>query len=290
MRCPNCGAEVGLEDVFCGECGFRLPQQGRKLALPVLIGVVVAVLVLGGLAYLIWLRPPSPEEVAQLAPTAPTEPSPTPTVVSPTPTPEPPGPTPIPPTPAPAPIDTPMPLPTPVERMIESFELYADNGELRAAYSINAPENDASVSLAAAPDVYHGSQALAFTYDIHTVVEAIDGAMTDYAGLTRDFTAQDWRGFNYLNLWVRGDGSNKDLVIQFHESSGEVWKYMTNLSGFRDRDLQLAFDANVFSLAEWSPTVNGQMDLGSIGGFSIYIGHRGMGQGTIYLDAFRLSE
>lgn len=174
--------------------------------------------------------------------------------------------------------------------MIESFELYGDDGALQAAYSINAPENDASVSLAVAPNVYHGSQALAFTYDIHTVVEAAGGALTDYAGLIRDFTAQDWRGFNYLKLWVRSDGSNKDLVIQFHESSGEVWKYTTNLSGWQDRDLQLAFATNVFHLADWSPTVNGQIDLGSIVGFSIYVGHAGTGQGTIYLDAIRLSE
>jgi mannan endo-1,4-beta-mannosidase len=177
-----------------------------------------------------------------------------------------------------------------VERMIENFESYGDNAALGAAYSINAPENDASVSLAVAPNIYRGSQALAFTYHIHTIVPAGGYTVTDYGGLIREFPAQDWRGFNYLRLWVRSDGSNKDLAVQFHEASGEVWKYTTNLSGFHDRDFQLPLDTSVFHLPEWSPSVNGQINLGSIVGFSIYVGHGEMGQGTIYVDAIRLSE
>jgi predicted Ser/Thr protein kinase len=185
---------------------------------------------------------------------------------------------------------TSVPVPTPVERMIESFESYANDRALRAAYSINAPENDAFVSLATGPNVHRGSQALAFTYHIHTIVPAGGSTVTDYAGFARDFPSQDWRGFNYLTLWVRSDGSNKDLVIQFHEASGEVWKHTTNLSGFRDKNLELVFDRSVFYLAEWTPSVNNRIDLGSITGLSIYVGHGGTGQGTIYVDAIRLVE
>jgi hypothetical protein len=95
MKCPSCGAEVGVEDVFCGECGSPLPRKGRKLALPIIIGAVIGVLVLGvicvgGLAVLFWPTPtPTPGEVARVSPTLPAISSPTPTQVameSPTPT------------------------------------------------------------------------------------------------------------------------------------------------------------------------------------------------------------
>jgi hypothetical protein len=185
--------------------------------------------------------------------------------------------------------NTPTPIPTPADRMIESFESYGDDEALRAAYSTDAPENDASVSLSVARNVYAGNQSLAFSYDIHTIVPIDADIATDYAGLIRDFAIQDWRGFNYLRLWVRSDGSTKDLVIQFHEASGEVWKHTTNLSSFRERDLQLALDTSDFEPADWSPWINGEIDLGSVAGFSIYLGHAGPGRGTVWIDAIRLS-
>jgi hypothetical protein len=218
--------------------------------------------------------------------------TPTPTSVAPTPTPVPPTSTPVPPTPTPGTTiaETPTTIPSPAERMIESFESYSDDGALRAAYSTDAPENDASVSLSVARNVYAGNQSLAFAYDIHTVVPIGEDIATDYAGLIRDFAIQDWRGFNYLRLWVRSDGSTKDLVIQFHEASGEVWRHTTNLSNFGEKDLELALDMSDFEPADWSPWVNGEIDLGSVAGFSIYVGHAGPGRGTIYIDAIRLSE
>ncbi len=211
---------------------------------------------------------------------------------TPTPTSVPPTSTPVPPTPTPGTTvaETPTTIPNPAERMIESFESYSDDGALRAAYSTDAPENDASVSLSVARNVYAGNQSLAFAYDIHTIVPIGEDIATDYAGLIRDFAIQDWRGFNYLRLWVRSDGSTKDLVIQFHEASGEVWKHTTNLSNFGEKDLQLALDMSDFEPADWSPWVNGEIDLGSVAGFSIYVGHAGPGRGTIYIDAIRLSE
>lgn len=211
---------------------------------------------------------------------------------TPTPTSVPPTSTPVPPTPTPGTTiaETPTTIPSPAERMIESFESYSDDGALRVAYSTDAPENDASVSLSVARNVYAGNQSLAFAYDIHTIVPIGEDIATDYAGLIRDFAIQDWRGFNYLRLWVRSDGSTKDLVIQFHEASGEVWKHMTNLSNFGEKDLQLALDMSDFEPADWSPWVNGEIDLGSVAGFSIYVGHAGPGRGTIYIDAIRLSE
>jgi hypothetical protein len=45
MKCPDCGGEVGIEDVFCGECGSPLAQKkGGGLAVPALTGVIGAVI------------------------------------------------------------------------------------------------------------------------------------------------------------------------------------------------------------------------------------------------------
>jgi serine/threonine protein kinase len=275
--------------------GWRIPAVVKAAMI-----ALVAVVVLIGALSLISQPAPTPEPSATptlasiLTATAPSEArTPTATPVSPTqtaagtkaPTPTATNTA----TPTLTPTDTPTWTP-PVERMIESFEIYSSNRALRATYSINAPENDASVSLAVAPNVYRGSQALAFTYHIHTIVPGGGYTMTDYAGFIRNFAAQDWRGFNYLRLWVRSDGSSKDLVVQFHEASGEVWKHRTSLSSFADEDLQLTLNTSVFHLAEWTPAVNSQIELGSITGFSIYVGHGGTGQGTVYVDAIRLSE
>ena len=73
-------------------------------------------------------------------------------------------------------------------------------------------------------------------------------------------------------------------------SSEEAWEYTTNLDRFHEDDLQLRLDTSEFQLAEWSPRVNGQIDLGAIVEFSVYVGEAGQGQGTIYIDAIRLSK
>lgn len=256
-----------------------------------LAGIAAVITAIGGLLAIVvpplverWQQPPAPTDSPTPIVTATTQPALTVPPTVPTDTPEPI----VPPT---VPTHTPTPTPTPVERPIESFEWYGSDEALQAAYSINAPEkNDGSVSLAGEPYAYDGTQALEFTYDIQEIVRSADGTLTDYAGLTRALPSQDWRGFGYLRLWVKSDASNRSLVIQFHEASGEVWKYTTNLSRFDDEDLQLPLDTSRFQHAEWSPWVNGQIDLGAIVGYSIFVGHGGEGQGTIYIDAIRLSK
>ena len=264
------------------------PETLREIA-PVIVAIGGVVTVVGSCIVAFCVQ------TGRCQPTAPTPtiaPIETETRVPPTPTIAPTVPT---DTPAPivtptVPTHTPPPPPTPVERPIESFEWYGSDEALQAAYSIDAPENDASVSLAGGPYAYDGTQALEFTYDIQEIVRSADGTLTDFAGLTRALPSQDWRGFGYLRLWVKSDASSRSLVIQFHEASGEVWNYTTNLSRFDDEDMQLPLDTSRFQHAKWSPWVNGQIDLGAVVGYSIYVGHGGEGQGTIYIDAIRLSK
>lgn len=48
MKCPCCDADVGEDDLLCGECGKRLPTahgEGPKIAMPLIIGIVVVAIV-----------------------------------------------------------------------------------------------------------------------------------------------------------------------------------------------------------------------------------------------------
>jgi hypothetical protein len=80
-----------------------------------------------------------------------------------------------------------------------------------------------------------------------------------------------------------------NLVIQFRESSGEVWRYLTNLSTFGVKDLRLPLNKATFHWADWSTQENGRIDLGAIDHYGIYVGHDGLGSGTIYLDDIRMT-
>ncbi len=67
MRCPYCDAEVAKDDLFCGECGRRLPAappEGRGIATPLIIAIVAAVLVgcvgVGAAVVLLGIVPPFP--------------------------------------------------------------------------------------------------------------------------------------------------------------------------------------------------------------------------------------
>ncbi|MGB3904289.1 MAG: pre-peptidase C-terminal domain-containing protein [Anaerolineae bacterium] len=48
IKCPYCDAEVDSDDLFCGECGKRLPgraRKERKMGMPLIVGIAAAVVV-----------------------------------------------------------------------------------------------------------------------------------------------------------------------------------------------------------------------------------------------------
>jgi len=80
MRCPYCGAEVSSEDLYCGECGKRLPAvpgESRRSRWPLIVailGVLVLACVAGGVILILLadgtgtaaLSQPSPEPTASV--------------------------------------------------------------------------------------------------------------------------------------------------------------------------------------------------------------------------------
>jgi hypothetical protein len=87
-----------------------------------------------------------------------------------------------------------------------------------------------------------------------------------------------------LHVWVKSDRSPRDLLIQFREVSGEVWRYRTNLSTFTIREFRLPLNEITFQRADWSPNQNGSIDLNAIDNFGVYVDDGGQGAGTVFVD------
>jgi hypothetical protein len=155
---------------------------------------------------------------------------------------------------------------------------------LRSAYGINAAwgRNVGQLSLASPPNVATGNRSAAFYYEIR------NPAPDDYAGFERSFAAQNWQPYSVLRIWVKSDRSPRDMLFQFREVSGEVWRYRINLSTFGTRDFRLPLDEGTFLHADWSTYQNGLVDLGAIEYYAFYVGNGGQGSGTVYVDDIRL--
>ncbi len=179
---------------------------------------------------------------------------------------------------------TPTTPPPPTGVFLDNFEGYGSDASLRSAYGINAAwgTNVGQLSLASPPNVCTGNRSAAFYYEIR------NSAPDDYAGFERSFPAQNWQPFSVLHVWVKSDRSPRDLLVQFREVSGEVWRYRTNLSAFASRDLRLPLNEGTFQHADWSPYQNGRMDLGAIEYYGFYVGNGGQGSGTVYIDDLSL--
>jgi hypothetical protein len=136
--------------------------------------------------------------------------------------------------------------------------------------------------LGAPPNIRSGGHSLSFYYEIRNV------APDDYAGFERSFSPQDWRSYSLLHLWVKSDRSPRDLIIQFRETSGEVWRYRVNLSTFSARDWVLPLNESTFHRADWAPYQNNRIDLNGIEYYGFFVGDGGLGSGTIFVDDISL--
>ncbi len=188
-----------------------------------------------------------------------------------------------PPAPSATPTFTPTP-PLPPSLTVENAEGYDSDATLNATYQINDAwgANEGSLSLAGLPHIGGGTRAIAFWFNIRNPASA------DYCGFERHLSAaQDWSGYSHLCLWVENDGSIHEMVVQFGEKSGEVWKCTAALP-IGAQELCLPLSGNIFYIAEWSSSENGQIDLGAISYYGIYVHRSHPGSGIIYIDEIRV--
>jgi hypothetical protein len=235
-------------------------------------------------------EPPLPTYTSTVPPTRSQTPTSTPTR-TPTPTPAPTD-TPT-PTPTPTPTDTPTatptysrPVPTPpmeVGLVIEDFE-YASDNDLYAAYRINAPgSNELMLSLEGPPVAVLGKNALAMKYNID------NGPPSDYVGIeSKDWPPMDWRDHTSLCLWVQNQDYVGDLVIQFREVSGEIWKRAVPMQNLTSGEACAPLTEDFLVLADHSAHRNERVDLAAIDNIGFYLEGAGRAQGVVFLDSVNL--
>ena len=161
--------------------------------------------------------------------------------------------------------------------VVDDFEGYADDSELRATYSAVGAN---TISLANSP-VGSGERSLRFDYDF---------GLQNYTGITRRIDG-DWSGFNALSLWLRPDGSQQKLVLQL-VCGGVAYEAYPSLSGTEGQNISIPFAD--FRPAPWD-TANADRritadDLRNLSQFNVFINQVLEGHstnGTIYLDELK---
>lgn len=164
--------------------------------------------------------------------------------------------------------------------VVDDFEGYADDSELRAAYSAVGSN---TISLSSSP-VGSGNRALKFDYDF---------ALQNYTGITRRIEG-DWSQFNAFSLWLQPDGSNQKMVLQL-VCGGVAYEAYPSLAGTQGQNLTIPFAD--FRPAPWDTANSGrritQEDLKNLSQFNIFINQTPEGttpQGTVYVDDLRATQ
>jgi len=161
--------------------------------------------------------------------------------------------------------------------LIDDFEGYGGNGsKLGSAYSRNMAGDEVTLALDSV-NKYEGQYGMKYEYS---------SGSASYAGMIKQLGGVSWVGFNALQLWLKPDGSNNRLALQFKETNGEYWETTLDLTGSEPGLTVIPF-AN-FAHPIWFTGGNGKIDLNSIAEFSIYVSTNGTKAGSLYFDAIEV--
>lgn len=187
---------------------------------------------------------------------------------------------------------TPGPSPTPRAigaQVVEDWSGYADDDALEEAYSLGEgwADNEVALSLLPAEAAPRGPAGAALRYLINAQ------APSDYVGADHSLGgAQDWREFDHLAVWASpSERSNRQLVVQFREISGEVWRHRAKLGVIpEDGLLLIPLVPSAWEWADWSDYRNGALDLEAVTDIGLYVGHAGPGQGVVNFGTIELVQ
>lgn len=165
--------------------------------------------------------------------------------------------------------------------VVEDWSGYADDDALAEAYSFNTAVPDNSLELRLEPSLIAGGPVGAVAAYSITVP-----APNDYAGFDLGLApVQDWSGYTHLSIVAEpSEKSARQLVLQWHETSGEVWRHRTQFEDIpTDGPLLIPLTADAWEWADWSARDNQKLDLGAVERYGLFIGHAGPGGGTVKL-------
>lgn len=172
-------------------------------------------------------------------------------------------------------------------KVIEDWSGYPDADALESAFDRNLGWVDNRLALAALPAAQSpdGGPGARLAYGI------LKPAPNDYVGIERAlWPAQDWSGYERIDLAVSAEGSmTEQLVLQWREGSGEVWRQRVPIKGLPASGLSLALDGAGWEWADWSTKENGRPDLRTVDQWGLFVGHGGPGEGALRLGRLWLA-
>lgn len=161
--------------------------------------------------------------------------------------------------------------------VIDDFESYKDDAALQAVY-VTHPDGNKMVAYIDKEHVNDGTQSMRYEYVIGD---------PEWGGVQRQLPWENWEGARGIQFWLYPDGSDRSLTIQFGQATGDYWEAYVPILGRTEPFLvRLPFAA--FVRPSWNTGGTGQMDLGAVTSFSIYIGGGSKGSGTLYIDSISL--
>jgi hypothetical protein len=115
----------------------------------------------------------------------------------------------------------------------------------------------------------------------------------DYVGFEWPLAAiQDWRGYAHLDVPVTVVGSPQGaLVVQWYETSGEVWRHRAPLPGASQPEVvRIPLAADDWEWADWSASVDGVMDPSAVSRVGLFVGHAGPTAGAVRVGTLRVAN
>jgi len=174
----------------------------------------------------------------------------------------------------------PLPLPDKeVIPVVDDFESYGgDSAKLGEKYFRNPAGNRVTLSLDT-ENKSQGSYSLKFEY-VNT--------SPDWAGVYCPVELS-WKDMDGISFWLKPDGSNRTMYVQFQERGKEAWETKVILEGTEPREVKLYFK-DFFHPDWYSGDGNGVIDLKDIREIGIYVNKEAgeSGEGVIYLDDIRV--
>lgn len=161
--------------------------------------------------------------------------------------------------------------------LIEGFEAYRGDAAIQNEYRTH-PDGNAMIAYVDYENVHSGSQSMRFEYVI--------GA-PDWGGVQRPLPYESWEGATGIQFWLKPDGSDRSMTIQFGQSTGEFWEAYVPIMG-RTEPFMVVLPFDRFVRPSWNSGGSNTVDLRSISSFSILIGGGSQGSGVLYIDSISL--
>lgn len=165
--------------------------------------------------------------------------------------------------------------------VVEAAKYLENETALNKTYRVNDPNStrQCTLGLTSALSQTDDNQGITFTYNIQ------QASPNDYCGFERWWDkAQNWSGYARLCHDIDVIGTAEDLVVQFGEVSGEVWKSWTATRTMTDGEFCLPLSTAYFTRADWATKQNNVMDLTAITYYGLYVNGPIGASGKVYVN------